>query len=112
MIKFLGAIFLLLVSIAPGLAQQGVASAASGGARLVRPHDVEGDAAKARAEAEKLYGRVDRAARRAVQSMCVECMGAKYNRPASKSPFVMPDEVLNLEEPSSMEEEPQLGTEP
>jgi hypothetical protein len=45
-------------------------------------------------------------ARRAINTMCVECLGAKYNRPGPKTPLILPEELSNYQG------EPQLDLEP
>jgi cytochrome c553 len=68
--------------------------------------ETEHSAEKAREARESMYKRLDQRAKRAVNSMCVECLGAQYNRPSPETPLTLSDEV------SAMRGEPELETEP
>ena len=71
-----------------------------------KPGDIEAKAAVSRKRGEKLQRRIDVTAKQAVNSMCVECAGSRYNQPGSKTPFILSDEL------SAMVGNPQLEKEP
>ena len=109
MSKFLIPVSVLLFLATPALARQDAgpgSASATPNRTVVKPQDIEGEAAKARGEAEKLYKRIDQGARQAVRSMCVECLGARYNQPGPKTPYTLSDEL------SAMKGEPQFEQEP
>lgn len=72
----------------------------------VKLKDLEAQAAASKEQQDKLYQRMNQSAKRAIGSMCVECLGARYNRSGPKTPLILSDEL------SSMTEQPQLETEP
>ena len=46
------------------------------------------------------------AANRAVRSMCVECLGAKYNQVGAKPPLLLGEELSNYKGEPQLEREP------
>jgi hypothetical protein len=53
-----------------------------------------------------MYRRHDAAARRAVNSMCVDCRGPKHNNPGPKTPLIMSDKLSNMKGEPQLEKEP------
>lgn len=101
---------LLLLSgsgaVAQGLSAPAGASDSLSRSNLTRSSDLETKAAKARADQDRLYRRGEQTAKRAIGSMCVECLGARYNRPGPKTPLILSDEL------SDMTGEPELEGQP
>ncbi len=43
---------------------------------------------------------------RAVRSMCVECLGLRYNKPGPNTPLILPEELSNYQGEPQLEREP------
>lgn len=43
---------------------------------------------------------------RAIRSMCIECLGLRYNRPGPKTPLILPEELSNYQGEPQLESEP------
>jgi hypothetical protein len=43
---------------------------------------------------------------KAVRSMCVECLGLRYNKPGPKTPLILPEELSNYQGEPQLESEP------
>jgi ABC-type microcin C transport system permease subunit YejB len=99
--------FVLALSLLPSLALPALGQSKPAGpleqgsspqASEARSRDnMHGEAAKSQAEQERKFRRSSERAKRAVDSMCVECVGARYNRPASRTPLIVPDDTSDME---------------
>ena len=43
---------------------------------------------------------------KAIRSMCVECLGLRYNKPGPKTPLILPEELSNYQGEPQLEHEP------
>jgi hypothetical protein len=43
---------------------------------------------------------------KAVRSMCVECLGLRYNKPGPRTPLILPEELSNYQGEPQLEHEP------
>jgi len=115
MFKFLLVVPLLLTQMSLASAQDAPGASVSltnpGRPVITKPNDIEGEAAKSRAAADKMYRRINESARRGVRSMCDECLGPRYNRPGPKTPLIVPDEPFEAATAQQFEMESQFEVE-
>jgi hypothetical protein len=94
MTKWLLIIFLMLwpnVATAQGTVSYGPEVGKTGRLLVAPPPDTEDKAAEARTAREKMYRRLDQSSKRAVNSICDECRGPRYNRPRPVTPLFSSD---------------------
>ena len=106
------AVLLLLIVSASGSASMAQDVAPSGSTITVPGPITQGSADKDIGKYFSEWDQTEMARRhrivgeKAVRSMCVECLGLRYNKPGPKTPLILPEELLNYQGEPQLEQEP------